>query len=79
MTLFNYENEIFDICAHNNVSVDIGAIMFVNNVKDAGDPEDQHFYHGADQVDYLALKPHLKELEDTKAEFIAKFPKGRRV
>lgn len=78
-TLSDFENEIFDIGTHNNVTVDIAATMFLNNVKDAGDPEDQYFYHGADHVDYLALKPQLTALENDKAAFLAKFPGGRRI
>lgn len=70
MKLKDYEKEIFAIRDHNKVGYDIATEMFLNNIADAGREGDLHVYHGADHVDYKALQPHLKELLDTKQEFI---------
>lgn len=57
MNLNTYVNEIMDIATANDVSWDVGADMFLANVRNSGDETLPH-YPGA-FVDYAALKPEL--------------------
>ena len=71
MELKNFKDQIIAISAANgNADMGVATDMFLNNIKDAGATEDQYHYAGADQVDYAALKPHLKELTEDKLNFL---------
>ena len=68
--LNTYKNEITAISkANGNVDVGVATDMFIANIHNAGKPELPH-YEGAGNVDYTALRPHLGELVDSKAEFL---------
>ena len=68
--LKNFKNEITAISkANGNVDVGVATDMYLANIRNAGNPELPH-YAGADQIDYLALQPHLGELVDGKADFL---------
>lgn len=69
MKLYNYSNEILDLAKKLGVSVSDAKDLFLNNIRDAGDPSDQYHYEGADGVDYAALKPHYDELLADGAAF----------
>lgn len=74
--LINYVNEINAIAMANDKPWDVGRDMFINNIEDAGREDDQYFYHGADEVDYKALKVEWDKLSaqekvDAKNEFNA--------
>ena len=43
--------------------------MFLANVRNAGDPTLEH-YKGADDVDYIGLKPHVDELSASAQQFV---------
>ena len=62
MNLIEYVNEIFDIATANDKPIDVGMDMFINNIEDAERANDQYFYHGADEVDYKALKAEWNKL-----------------
>lgn len=66
MRLTDYVNHIFDIAHENDVDVGVAKDMFMANVQ-AGNKD--HLYHGADQVDYDALKPHYEELANSQDEY----------
>ena len=68
MKLHTYINEILDIAKAEHMSMDVAVNMFLANVKNAGDSSLPH-YKGADHVDYAALKPHVKELEESWPAF----------
>ena len=71
MKLADFTNEIIAISkANGNADMGVATEMFLNNIKDAGATDDQYHYAGADQVDYAALKPHLKELTEDKLNFL---------
>ena len=63
-----YLPEILAITKENNASWDVGLNMFLNNVKDANDPNDQYFYHGADHLDYVAIQAEHPEVMDSAKE-----------
>ena len=73
MKLHDYIEEILYIARENDADYAQAADMFLNNVHDAGMEGDLAVYHGADQVDYAALQPHLKELQDSKESFLADY------
>ena len=60
--LTKYVNEINAIAMENDMAWDIGRDMFINNIEDAEMANDKHFYHGADEVDYKALKVEWDKL-----------------
>lgn len=60
--LKEYVNEIIAIAEANDMSWDIGADMFVANIRNSGDPE-MPYYKGA-FLDYPALKPELEAMTD---------------
>lgn len=62
MELKKYVNEIIDIAKANNMSWDVGADMFLANVRNCGDESLPH-YPGA-FVDYSALKLELEAMSD---------------
>lgn len=66
MELKDFVNEIIDIAKTNNVSWDVGADMFLANIRNCGD-ETLPYYPGA-YLDYPALK---LELEAMSAEQVA--------
>lgn len=73
--LKNYKKEIIDIAVENNMPWDVGADMFVANIKNAGH-EDLPYYAGAEEVDYLALQPEwnamsLEQQANAKNDFAA--------
>ena len=72
MKLHEYTNEILDIAKANDKSFDIGADMFLANVRNAG-VVGAPYYAGAIGVDYAALKPHLEELADSYPDFVSDF------
>ena len=74
MKLHTYINEILDIAKAEHMSMDVAVNMFLANVKNAGDSSLPH-YKGADHVDYAALKPHVKELEESWPAFRETFEK----
>lgn len=74
MKLHTYTNEIINIATANHMAWDIGADMFLANIRNCKDSTLPH-YDGADEVDYKALLPHLKDLEDSKAEFVEMYRK----
>ena len=57
--LHKHTPEILSIAHENHVGYDIACQMFVNNIDDAGDPNDQYTYPGADEVDYAVLKAEM--------------------
>lgn len=57
MNLNTYVNEILDIATANDVSWDVGADMFLANIRNCGDETLPH-YPGA-YVDYVAIKHEL--------------------
>lgn len=63
MKLIPYLHEIFDIANANNMPWDIGADMFIANIRNVGD-EDLPYYEGAEHIDYIALKPVLEAMTD---------------
>lgn len=71
MKLDKYTNEIHAIAkANGNPQFSTAVDMFLNNIKDAGNPNDQYHYAGADELDYEALKPDLADMEDEKNDYI---------
>lgn len=58
-TLHYYTPEIMDIAHENHVHPDIALDMFINNIDDATNKEDQYHYIGADQLDYVALQSKI--------------------
>ena len=70
MDIKQYLNEIWDIAHENDVDIGVGKDMFLANVRNANDKSLPH-YAGADHVDYAALLPHYKELEDSVNEYNA--------
>lgn len=72
MYLHSFVNEIIAIGSENGMGWHEGAAMFLSNVKGAAMPEGEEkcFYHGADQVDYAALVPHLEELQKSAEGFV---------
>ena len=67
MTLFPYENviDILNIARENKADIDVGLNMFLNNIEDIElykQGKDMYWYHGADYVDYAALKPEVEKL-----------------
>ena len=66
--------KILDIAKAEHMSMDVAVNMFLANVKNAGDSSLPH-YKGADHVDYAALKPHVKELEESWPAFRETFEK----
>ena len=74
MKLADFTKEITAISkANGNVDMGVATEMFLNNIKDAGDSEDQHHYAGADELDYAALKPYHKELTEDKQAFLENY------
>lgn len=74
MMLKEYVNEIIAIAEANDMSWDIGADMFIANIRNSGDPE-LPYYKGA-FVDYETLKLFIEdmtdeEIADMKNEFAA--------
>lgn len=72
MNLIEYINEIFDIAVANNMPWDVGADMFLANIRNAGQ-EGLPYYAGA-EIDYFALQGALfcmtaQEVADMKNEF----------
>lgn len=57
--LHKHTLEILSIAHENHVGCDIACRMFVNNIDDAGAPNDQYTYPGADEVDYAALQKDM--------------------
>ena len=57
--LHKHTPEILSIAHENHVGYDIACRMFANNIDDAGDPNDQYTYPGADEVDYAALQKDM--------------------
>ena len=74
MKLHTYTNEIIDVAKKNNVSWDIGADMFLANIRNAGDKDLPH-YEGAKGVDYMELKACITELEESKPDFVKAYAK----
>ena len=72
MKLHEYTNEIIDIAEANNMSFDIGADMFLANVRNAGEGG-APYYAGAAGVDYAALKPYHEELTASYPDFLTDF------
>lgn len=72
MYLHEFTNEIIDIGSKNGMSWHEGAAMFLSNIKGVTIPDDQPkcHYDGAEQVDYAALVPHLKELQASAEGFV---------
>ena len=68
MKLHEYTQEIFNISAANDVSWDVGKDMFLANIRNAGQ-DGLPYYHGADGLDYAALKPHYDELVESSVDF----------
>lgn len=64
--LYQYTPEILNIAAVNDVGHETAANMFVNNIDDIGNTKDQYYYHGADHLDYAALK-HMIPPKGTQA------------
>lgn len=62
MHLYDYINEICEVSDKNTHNLNQAIDMFMNNVDDAGRPDDQHVYAGPENFDYAALKPNAKEL-----------------
>lgn len=79
MKLHTYTPEILDIWkAHRPCSVNDAVDMFINNIHDAGRPEDQYFNHGADHIDYAALQKDFpaqgaQETVELKNRFLADY------
>lgn len=69
MKLHTYTNEILDIAKSNDVSWDIGADMFLSNVRNSG-VDGLPFYKGADGVDFKGLQAEYENLHASKTEFI---------
>ena len=59
-----YLPEILSIARENNVSYRIGLDMFLNNVMDEDEENDQYFYHGADELDYGAIHDAHPEVDN---------------
>ena len=57
--LHKHTPEILSIAHENHVGYDIACQMFINNIDDAGNPNDQYTYPGADEVDYAALQKDM--------------------
>ena len=72
MYLHEFTNEIIDIGSKNGMSWHEGAAMFLSNIKGVTIPDGQPkcHYDGAEQVDYAALVPHLKELQASAEGFV---------
>lgn len=75
MKLHTYVNEILDIAKANNVSWDIGADMFLANIRNFGKADIPFWYKGADQVNYQSLKGSERELELSKPAFAEAYRK----
>lgn len=63
--LHKHTPEIFSIAHENHVGYDIACQMFINNIDDVNNPDDQYTYPGADAVDYAALQKDMPAV-DTK-------------
>ena len=74
MRLHTYVNEILDIAKFNNMSFDIGADMLLANVRNYGKPT-LPFYKGAAKLNYTNMKNHIKELENSKPDFVVAYRK----
>ena len=74
----NYINEIKDIALANQAP-DFSAAcdMFLANINNTHRPDAQYHYGGADQVDYKALYPRLKELQESKAALVNFFESNK--
>ena len=71
MKLADFTTEIIAISkANGNADMVVATELFLNNIKDAVNPDEQYHYAGADPVDYAALKPNLKELTEDKQNFL---------
>ena len=69
MKLHTYVNEVFDIAKEHDMSWDIGADMFLANIRNAGE-EGRPYYPGAEHMDYAALKEHHDELASSMGDFV---------
>lgn len=74
MKLHKYTNEIISIAKAQNVSWDIAADMFIQNIKNAGNKE-LPYYAGAGNIDFGALKEYVSELEVSKPAFCEAYRK----
>ena len=74
MTLHTYTNEIIAIAKAQNVSWDIGADMFIQNIRNAGQ-NGLPYYKGAEHIQYEAMKDYIKELELSKPAFCEAYRK----
>ena len=74
MKLHHFTNEIIAIAKKNNVSWDVGADMFLANVRNAGN-EGLPYYEGAKEVDFAELKECEKELAESKISFVEAYNK----
>ena len=74
----NYINEIKDIALANQAP-DFSAAcdMFLANINNTNRADAQYHYAGADQVDYKALYPQLKELRESKAALVNFFESNK--
>ena len=74
----HFINEIKDI-ARVNQAPDFSAAcdMFLANVNNTHRADAQYHYAGADQVDYKALYPRLKELQEGKAALVDFFESNK--
>ena len=74
----HYINEIKDI-ARVNQAPDFSAAcdMFLANVNNTHREDAQYHYGGADQVDYKALYPRLKKLQEGKAALVDFFESNK--
>ena len=73
----HYINEIKDIARANKAgSFSDACDMFLANVNNTHREDAQYHYAGADQVDYKALYPRLKELQESKAGLVQFFEKN---
>ena len=77
MNLKTYESEIFAIRDNQKCGYDLAVDMFLNNIKDCDNPDDQHRYKGQDGFDYAALKPHYDALRANKQEYIDSYQPKR--
>ena len=74
--LNTYKQEIIAISAANgNVDIGVATDMFLSNIQDAGKEGDRYHYAGADHIDYAALRPHYKELAESKTVFLEEWGK----
>ena len=69
MKLHKYVNEIINIGTEDGMGWHEGAVMFLANVHNAGDPT-LEYYAGAESVDYIGLKAHVDELAGSAQQFV---------